>query len=1629
MKLKLLFMVLVGFFIAEVSAQSFRNEWIDYSKTYYKFKVFFGTEPPENHPIRKKLVRITQPTLQSNGLGSVLAEDFQLFRNGVEVPIFTSVASGVLGANDYIEFWGEINDGKADNALYRQPDFQLSDIWSLSEDAATYFLTTNPTTNNKRLQSTINNVANNTLPATEYFMRTIGFTHRQRRYEGFAAQAALPLYSSSYDRGEGYATRPIRPIGSACGQVSFTINMTNLRPYLAGPSMTLKVNAVGSANNARTVLVRLNGNNVMNFQMDYFFDAQMEEFGLPVSLISSGNAAIQHINQSGVSCDEFRLVKNELTYPRSLDGNNLTSLELSLPASNDGHYLKFYNFNYAGGTPVLYDLTNGKKYEGNLVIADTIRFLTEPSTVKANLVLVNSSASNALNISTLQTRNFVDYNTVSNQGDYIIISNPLIYGSGSNNYVQQYKDYRSSAAGGNYQSILVDINEITDQFGYGIKLHPIAVRNFLNYARTNFAITPKFTFLIGKGLNYIDYRANGGDPNIDFQNLVPTWGHPASDNLLSAIANDNPIPQIPIGRLSAVSPAEVGVYLAKVKQYDSLQNSPTQTVSDKAWMKNVLQVAGANDYNIGTQLDAYMKKYKAIIEDSLYGAKATNFDKLADPSAYTQSLKNFKNIFESGASLITYFGHSSSTNLDFNLDNPSAYNNQYRYPIFIVNGCDAGNLYLYESQRLSLKTTLSEKFVLEPQKGAIGYLATTSFGVVNYLDSFTTKFYRSLSSTEYNKPFGEVIKSGIANVLNTTGGNDFFARFHAEQFNFHGDPALKLNTFAKPDYIVEANQISVTPQFISTANDSFYVKVKLFNVGQMTGDSVNIKLERQYPDGNTLTAFSKRIAAIAAQDSLTIALPIVANRDKGNNILTAVIDYTNSIDELSENNNVATLTVTINEAAILPVYPYKYAIVNNASFKLAASTANPLTTTKSYIMEIDTTALFNSSLKFTQTKASVGGVVEFDYGLTLTNNTTYYWRVAVDEPSQYWNTASFTYKTTPEVGFTQQHYYQHTESSFERMELDSTRKFNFNSKPNNLFVLHSIYPFGGTEDQQFSIKVNGAGIIASACLGSSVIINVIDTLTFKPRENLTNPFGAEPTCDENRKYNFEYAYTNATARNNAKQFLESIPNGMLVAVRLVYDGVQTWANEWAADTLTYGSGNSLYHFLKRQGLPIDSFNAPRTFGIIFKKNDSARFSPRYQFTNGLYDRVVMNVDYDAKDTLGFVTSPKFGPAKAWKNVLWSGAGNANSRATMDVIGIDSIGAKTVLHTLDTLQNTFNISAVSASQYPYIQLKFKTQDSILATPYQLRNWSVEYDAVPEGAIAPNLYFNIPDSVGVTTTAATDTLKGGFAFKNVGKVNFDSLTFKATLYNLRLGTIYTFDLPKTKALLVGDTLHANFVIPVGTLPQDDYNLYLVLNENGVQKEQYLFNNSLYKYVYLKTSLIVPVRLLNFVAKPINTSNVELTWEVTEETNMSNYVLEHSTNANSFKALTTITANNSVGNKQYNYRHINAVIGKNFYRLKMVNKDGSFSYSPVRLIQFSKGVSVNIYPNPVVNFVQLVVTKEDNKANTAMLYNNFGQLLTTVQFNTNTQINFSKYAAGTYLLKVNDGSSIQTFTIQKM
>ena len=76
------------------------------------------------------------------------------------------------------------------------------------------------------------------------------------------------------------------------------------------------------------------------------------------------------------------------------------------------------------------------------------------------------------------------------------------------------------------------------------------------------------------------------------------------------------------------------------------------------------------------------------------------------------------------------------------------------------------------------------------------------------------------------------------------------------------------------------------------------------------------------------------------------------------------------------------------------MYPYNFSIVNKSSIKLYASTANPMVPLRAYTMEMDTTELFNSSLKTTQTLNSVGGVLEFNSNIPFTDSTVYYWRVA-----------------------------------------------------------------------------------------------------------------------------------------------------------------------------------------------------------------------------------------------------------------------------------------------------------------------------------------------------------------------------------------------------------------------------------------------------------------------------------------------------------------------------------------------------------------------------------------------------------------------------------------------------------
>ena len=140
---KLLLPVLVCFVL---SAQAqYNNSWIDLSKTYYKFRLS-----------KDQLTRIPGSTLSAAGLGTVNSNQYQLWRNGKEVRLYTSVSNAPLAANDFLEFWGMMNDGAPDSTLYRLTGTQLNNKWSLESDTCTYFLTVNPAGNNLRYNNGAN---------------------------------------------------------------------------------------------------------------------------------------------------------------------------------------------------------------------------------------------------------------------------------------------------------------------------------------------------------------------------------------------------------------------------------------------------------------------------------------------------------------------------------------------------------------------------------------------------------------------------------------------------------------------------------------------------------------------------------------------------------------------------------------------------------------------------------------------------------------------------------------------------------------------------------------------------------------------------------------------------------------------------------------------------------------------------------------------------------------------------------------------------------------------------------------------------------------------------------------------------------------------------------------------------------------------------------------------------------------------------------------------------------------------------------------------------------------------------------------------------------------------------------
>jgi hypothetical protein len=185
-----------------------------------------------------------------------------------------------------------------------------------------------------------------------------------------------------------------------------------------------------------------------------------------------------------------------------------------------------------------------------------------------------------------------------------------------------------------------------------------------------------------------------------------------------------------------------------------------------------------------------------------------------------------------------------------------------------------------------------------------------------------------------------------------------------------------------------------------------------------------------------------------------------------------------------------------------------------------------------------------------------------------------------------------------------------------------------------------------------------------------------------------------------------------------------------------------------------------------------------------------------------------------------------------------------------------------------------------------------------------------------------------------------------------------------------------------------------------------------------------------VYMKdfqitNALTLPVSLLNFQAN-VKNNKVTLNWTSANEINFSHFVVQHSTDGVNFTDAATVMGRGSVASvNQYQFDNtVDNNSKTHYYRLLMIDANGKYDYSAVRMIRIIKenNVSVSVFPNPVVNEVRVTVPENwQQKQVVYEIYNSNGQLMNRVQSQSAAQIqqiNMSSYQNGAYTVKVSNG-----------
>ncbi|MFZ1322532.1 MAG: C25 family cysteine peptidase [Ignavibacteria bacterium] len=956
-------------FLSVTNSYSQNFNWITPNKTYLKLYV-----------IEDGIFRINKSDFTNNGINAsgIDPRTVKVLNKGIQIPVFFQGENdGTFDDADYLDFYGQRNYGgptKHYNGYSNSVAYVTDEKYDNYSDTNVYWLDWGGGTGSRMV---ISNFVSSVNYPDEFSMQPVHFEEDHIYYLGETTNSNTDFryFSNEKVAGESWFWKIMTT--NETHSSSFT-------PVNVNGSQTCELNLLLfpvsyniQASNEHVVEVRVNSNLIGTMYADSLRRMDTVLY-FPASLLNSGVNNDISLTYTPVTGNFFQprihLDFFELKYPRVMSfTNNFANIKLN---GSDTTSKKINVTGALSSNPLsIYDIKNGIKIENHTINQNTLTF-----TGKGNSEFELANNNITKKPFRIENRLVNDLVSSSNGADYLIIYHKLFESA-----AQQLKGHRESF--NNFRVKNADIKDIYDIFNYGIE-DPVALRNFVSYAYNNWS-GEKVQFVNLFGRASLDPKKNSS-ASVYYQNFIPTYGNPPTDGYFVNFnfGTFTYYHQISIGRLPVYTTVEAQDMVNKIITYD-LQ-PPLK------WWKNYLSITGGGNrqeqLNFQAKSENFISNYFAPAPASMNIARIYR----NDSSGYvTYNYKDsIKKEFDRGQMIVNFIGHAAAQDWEIGLEDPATMENGDKQPLILSFTCFTGQ------NSETNKRSFGEKFILLPNKCAIGFVGTTGWSFSGIGDAYNDRLIKRFTkdSVRYT---GELMSYASQQIAQDS--NSFSARNTINCYNLLGDPATQLLMSPTPEFDIKPNDYTLSNSFPALGEN---IKLNIFpkNLGTFA-DSVRIRFNIK-KDGALSQSRDTVFKFFGYIDTISHFFKIDTI---GNYTMSVIMDPNKFYLQKFYDNDSISFPLTLRNISYTQIKPLNNAVVTSSNFKFTGLNPNVdyRTNDIKLIFQIDTIESFNSPVLQTYNNSNISSVsTSFNVNLPVTNiNTLYYLRTnaIIDNDSSGWS--------------------------------------------------------------------------------------------------------------------------------------------------------------------------------------------------------------------------------------------------------------------------------------------------------------------------------------------------------------------------------------------------------------------------------------------------------------------------------------------------------------------------------------------------------------------------------------------------------------------------------------------------